>query len=109
MSCKVPAGTVLPLDEGRGLGAIFGDHIRTVPLDFLADAQGNAAEEHDFHQLCADVKTGVANFRLVLPDGREPFLRMAGMTVVSIFVARNALGKLRHRGMISVKDEFLLV
>src|SRR5690242_15187708 len=67
-----PAGTIFTFDDVCGLGRIPGLHVGAVPFDGLASPEGNTAKEHDFRELGADVKTGIAILRLVRLDGRNP-------------------------------------
>src|ERR1700761_1615318 len=56
-SGESPAGAVLPFYKLLCLRTIFCLHLWSVPLDFLACAQGYAAQQHDLCEARRDVKT----------------------------------------------------
>src|ERR1035438_5041794 len=100
-----PAGTVLPSYELRSLGTVFRNHLRSIPLDLLSRAQRHAPQQHDFREARGDIETRVADLRFVFLDGNQPFLRMVGLSIFAITVARNALRILRHRRVLGRSEE----
>ena len=90
-SCQFPTGAVRAFDEGCGFGAVLGTHIWPVPLDFLADPQRDAAEEHDFREHRADFKTGETVRRFSSLDGGEPFQMMLEISAARVRIAEHRL------------------
>src|SRR5580698_10419886 len=84
ISGKSPAGTVLPSYKLRCLRTVLRKQVVSVPLDLVARAQGHAAQQHGFREARGDVKTRVADLRLVFLDGNKPFLRV-GKNITSGF------------------------
>src|SRR5689334_17928721 len=73
MELSRPAVAVGAFDELGRLGRVLRDHARAVPFEFLADAQRDAAEQHDFREIRGDGEARVAVLGLVVLDGLDPF------------------------------------
>ena len=98
---------VLPLDELLGLGRIFRFHRRAVPLDLLAGAQGDAAEQHDFGQVRRDIEIRVRRDLAAFARG-DPFEMLPGVRRAFVDVTRFALGNRLNGLMHIVAHEFLI-
>src|ERR1019366_7865127 len=72
---QLPTLAIITMDVLGCLGGVLGEHLRTVPFQFLAGAHRHAAEQHDLRQISCDIEVGVSR-RAALARG-NPFLVLA--------------------------------
>src|SRR6266705_2735782 len=70
-----------------GFGSICGSHVRAIPFELLANAQGHTTQEDDLGEVRSDVEIGISWATAFA--GRNPLQMMAVIGVAFVFVKVN--------------------